>query len=378
MVKNTKKIHKNTLYKSYICYRKGCEGDMKKYMCLISAVLIMSVLILALMRCYNVKKRDNTDISNIAYDEEQILIINRTENYAYGYQDEGIFIDVKGRVYFYCFSQLIYQETPDTDTEFLEKLRDIQKYAAPVMTLEEDVIAQTINLCLDIGIDETYEKELAAYDSGSKTLYVCNGNNMIACRQNGDFEGSLDSISAKKFIEYFDKALLPEITSFCEQMTEEEYASAKAFYYTENALYFENIHCGFLENVDKVGKYVVTNEEELAALEILLGSDFGIREWQTGKAVDCIFFVEAENVSSGGYDLKRKGILCQDGRIEFIPSQDSKVPEEGEMVTEAFDGFVFVAAFPKEVAELFAEQDGEYYLDFKGNAWKHPRLQFRF
>lgn len=42
------------------------------------------------------------------------------------------------------------------------------------------------------------------------------------------------------------------------------------------------------------------------------------------------------------------------------------------MVTEALDGFVFVAAFPKEVAELFVEPDSGRYLDFKGNVWKHP------
>lgn len=285
--------------------------EVRRIVCSIGAAFIMCILIFALMRGDDVEKRDNVDTSNIAYDENQILIINRTVNFAEGYQDEGIFIDVKGRVYFYCFSQLIYQEAPDTDTKFLEKLRDIQKYAKPVMTLEDSVISETINLCLDIDTDETYETELTAYDAGSRTLYVCNGNNMIACRENGDFEGSLDSISAKKFMEHFDNTLFPEIKSFCEQMTEEEYASAKAFYYTENALYFENVHCGFLENIDNAEKYVVTNEGELSALERLLGSDFGIGNWQTGKAVDCIFFVEAVNVSSGGYDLKGKAFYVR-------------------------------------------------------------------
>ena len=66
----------------------------------------------------------------------------------------------------------------------------------------------------------------------------------------------------------------------------------------------------FQENVEDAGRYVVTNEEERTALEGILGSDFGIAEWQNGKAIDCIFFIEVVNVSSSGYDIKREGILC--------------------------------------------------------------------
>lgn len=123
--------------------------------------------------------------------------------------------------------------------------------------------------------------------------------------------------------------------------------------------------------------YVVTNEDELAALNRLLENDFGISEWQNKNAVDCIFFVETVNVNSGGYDLKRKGVLCQGGKFEFILSEDSKVPEAGAMVTEAFDGFAFVGAFPREVAELFVKQESGCYYDFDGNEWKHPDLEFR-
>ncbi|MGN0131077.1 MAG: hypothetical protein ACI4AA_01405 [Lachnospiraceae bacterium] len=345
----------------------------KKLMFSLGAILIMGVMILVLMSRDDVENKINVDTSHVEYDENQILIINRTVNYAAGYQDEGIFIDVKGRVYFYCFSQLIYQENPDTEVDFIEKLKDIQEYTKPVMTIEDRVMSEAINLCFNIDATETYETELTAYDAGSRILYVCNGNNMTSCRQSGDFEGALDSVSAKKFMEYFDNVLLPEITSFCEQMTEEEYAGAKAYYYTENALYFENIHCGFLENIENTGKYVVTNKEELTALESILGSDFGIGEWQNEKAVDCIFFIEAINVSSGGYDLKRDGILCQDGEFEMILSEDSKVPQDGEMVSEAFDGFVFVAAFPKDVAELFAVSESGCYFDFRGNEWIRPK-----
>ncbi len=344
----------------------------KKLMFSIGAILIMGILILVLVGRDDVENEINVDTSHVEYDENQILIINRTVNGAEGYQDEGIFIDVKGRVYFYCFSQLIYQETPDTDAEFMEKLKDIQNYAEPIMTLEDSVISEAINLCFNIDATETYETEFSANDAGSKILYVCRGENKIPCRESGNFEGALASASAKKFMKYFDNTLLSEITAFCEQMTEEEYAGGKVYYYTENALYFENIHCGFLENVETTGMYVVTNEEELTALESVLGSDLGIDEWQNGKAVDCIFFIEVVNVSFGGYDLKREGILCQGGEFEFVPSEDSEVPKDGETVSEAFDGFVFVAAFPKEVAELFVEPVSGCYFDFEGNEWIRP------
>lgn len=347
----------------------------KKFLFSIRAVLIIGILVLVLMSHDDVENAINADTSHIEYDENQILIINRTVNGAAGHQDEGIFIDVKGRVYSYSFSQTIHQETSDTDAEFIEKLKDIQTYAEPVMTVEDSVISQAINLCFNIDSAETYETELTAYDAGSRILYVYNGNNMISCRKSGDYEGALTSVSAKKFFEYFDETLLPEISSYCEQMTEEEYVGRRVYYYTENALYLQNIHCGFQENVEDAGRYVVTNEEERTALEGILGSDFGIAEWQNGKAIDCIFFIEVVNVSSSGYsgyDIKREGILCQSGEFEFVPSKDSKVPSDGEMVSEVLDGFVFVAAFPKEVAELFVEPVNGRYFDFRGNEWIRP------
>lgn len=344
----------------------------KKFKFSIGTVLIIGIMVLALMSRDNEENKINADTSHIEYDENQILIINRTVNGAEGHQDEGIFIDVKGRVYSYNFSQTIYQEISDTDAELIAKLKDIQTYAEPVMTVEDSVISQAINLCFNIDSAETYETELTAYDAGSRILYVYDGNNMISCRQSGDYEGALTSVSAQKFIEYFDETLMPEISSYCEQMTEEEYADRKVYYYTGNALYLQNIHCGFRENAKDSGMYVVTNEEERTALEGILGSDFGIAEWQNGKAIDCIFFIEVVNVSCGGYELKSEGILCQGGEFEFVPSKDSKVPGDGEMVSEALDGFVFVAAFPKEVAELFVEPVNGHYLDFRGNEWIRP------
>ena len=43
-----------------------------------------------------------------------------------------------------------------------------------------------------------------------------------------------------------------------------------------------------------------------------------------------------------------------------------------EMVSEAFDGFVIVAAFPKDVAEMFVKSVNGSYFDFRGNEWMRP------
>lgn len=311
--------------------------------------------------------------SHVEYEENQILIINRKVNYAEGYEDEGLFIDAKGRVYFYCFSQWLYPYPLGTNKEFMQKLKEIQEYSEPILTLEESVISKAMNLCSDIDATETYEKELAAFDYGSRVLYVCNGDDMISCREEGDFDGALNSSAAQKFMKYFDNELLPIIESFCAQMTEDDYTSAKAYYYNENALYFQNIHCGYMENE---GKYVVTNEEELVVLEKILGSDLGIGEWKSARGElgnDFIFFVENVNVSSGGYDLRCAGIMCQGGEFTLVPSKDSKVPGPEEIVTEALDGFAFVATVPAEVADLFVDRETGCYFDSDGGEWKRPK-----
>lgn len=347
----------------------------KKRNILIGIILMLGILVLGILFFVHMhgdkpESKTTADISQREYDENQIVIINRTENYAYGCQDNGIFIDGKGRVYCFDFSQLIYPEIMGTDAEFMKKLKDIQKYAEPLMTIEESVISEAINLSFDIAVTETYETECAAFDAGSKKLYVCKGDTLVACRENGDYNGKLKSAQARKFMAYFDDVVMTEITAFCEQLPVEKYTAGKVYYYTENALYFKNIHSGYVENVEHTGRYVVTNEEELTALEQLLGSNFGIRKWQNEKAVDCIFFIKVVNVSSGGYDLKNNGICCQDGAFEMIPSEDSKEPKERDVVTEALDGFVFVAAFPKDVAELYVETENGRYFDFYGNEWE--------
>lgn len=349
---------------------------MKKYIYfLIAAFVMLGLLCFVLVYNNNVGRDFDIDSSQAEYEEDQILIVNRYVNYAEGYEDEGIFIDAKGRVYSYYFSQFIYPSELGSEGDFLEALKVVQKHSEPVLTLDEKLVAEMIRLCLDVNPAETYEKKGRAFDYGSRILYVGNeaaGNadKMISCREWGDFEGALDSASAKKFMKYFDDTLLPVITVYCEQMTEEEYTKTKAYYYAENALYFQNIHSGYFE---EEGRYVVTNEEELAALESLLGSDFGIREWDSNHAVDCVYFVEHVNVSCGGYDLKRAGILCQGGAFEFVPSEASKVPEPGEMCTEALDGFVFVGAVPAEVAGLFVNREDGCYVDSLGNEWKRPK-----
>lgn len=343
---------------------------MKKKVCfiMVGCIIILGIMIGGLVFGYI-----NDERSQDTYEENQILIISGMENYAEGYQAEGLFIDVNGRVWLYCFTQLIYPSPLGTDEEFMQKLKDIQAYSEPVLTLEENMMAKAMKLCSDINETENYEKELVAFDGGSEILYAYNGDSLIPCREGGTFEGALDSSAAQKFMKFFDDALLPSIASFCGQMSHEEYAESKTYYYNENALYFQNIHCGFMENE---GKYVVTNEEELIALEGLLGTDLGIGEWKSARGIfgnDFIFFVENVNVSSGGYDLRRTGIMCQGGAFTFVPSKDSKVPEPGDVVTEALDGFVFVATVPAEVADLFVDRESGCYYDFDGSEWKRPR-----
>lgn len=350
---------------------------MRKRICfLVGIFFIIGLTVLGLV--YRDNKEDELTVNDtyvekesskhVEYEEDQILIIKRYENYAEGYDDEGFFIDVKGRVYLYDSSQIVMPHYQNYDAELMQRFKYIQEYAEPVLTLEESMMTEAMNLCSRIDSDETYETEFVAFDAGRVVLCAYNGKDMVDCREGGCDVGTLKSSAAKKFMKYFDDTLLPLITSACQKMSEEEYANAVTYYYNANATYLKKYHCAFSEHA---GKYVVTNEEELAALKKLFGSEFGrIDRWTGGHFGGEIFFIDYRNVSSEGDDIQKVGIMCRGGAFDFIPKEDNIVPKQEKTASETLKGLAYVAAVP---SYLFVRQEKESYFDFDGNEWIRPQ-----
>ena len=352
---------------------------MRKRICfLVGIFFIIGLIVLGLV--YRDNKEDELTVNDtyvgkesskhVEYEEDQILIIKRYENYANGYDDDGFFIDVKGRVYLYDSSHILMPHYQNYDAELMQRLKYIQEYAEPVLTLEESMMTEAMNLCSRIDSDETYETEFEAFDAGRVVLCAYNGKDMVDCREGGCDVGALKSSAAKKFMKYFDDTLLPLITSACQKMSEEEYANAVTYYYNANATYLKKYYCAFSEHA---GKYVVTNKEELAALKKLFGSEFGrIDRWAEvhSGGYGYIFFVDYRNVSFEGDDIQKVGIMCRGGAFDFIPKEDSGVSQQEEVVSDASNGIAYVAVVP---AYLFMRQEKEGYFDFEGNEWIRPQ-----
>lgn len=340
------------------------------WLMLLGLLCMVMVLLFFCVTRWKTSDERGTDGQRVVSDEAEILIISQYINFAEGYQDEGVFIDSNGGVYFYSFSQPTYNLNKIAEEDYISKFKVIQKYTEPVCVLNEKTISRAKELCSKIEKSDSYETECTgSCDIGSYKLYVQKEGELISCRESGDWEGALKSASAKKLMNFYDESILPQVDVHFELMPEDDLEKRWVYYYTDNALYLDNMHCGYNGTE---GMYVITNEEERKSLEAVYGDDFGIGALREQYGEEYIFFVECVDVSSGGYDLKQQGFMCKNGTFGFIESEDSKTPGPDEMVTEAMDGFAFVAAFPEYIANQFADAETGSYLTFGGGKWIHP------
>ena len=124
-------------------------------------------------------------------EECKIVIIERYINYAWGYCDEGIFIDMEGNIYKFNLSGEeagMYNVEPPYGDELLEILYDIQKNNNPIGKVDTMYI-HFANWAAD-KVDKSAEiaEKFTACDAGQETLYAVNGEgDIIEISSYGDY-----------------------------------------------------------------------------------------------------------------------------------------------------------------------------------------------
>lgn len=204
--------------------KRGMEMSKKsKIVWMVLSGLLCVMILFLLIKGWRSSEEGNEISRQTVSDEAEILIISQYINFAEGYQDEGMFIDSNGGVYFYSFSQPTYNLNDFAEEDYMAKLKVIQKYTEPACVLNEKTISRAKKLCSKIDKSESYETECTgSCDIGSYILYVQKEGELISCRESGDWEGTLKSASAKKLMNFYDESILPQVDVHFELMSEED------------------------------------------------------------------------------------------------------------------------------------------------------------
>lgn len=166
-----------------------------------------------LTRRYSVKDRDTQNrfhsliseyaasAPQVSEPENDILLICRQTNYAWGKVDCGYVIDRRGDMYGFDISAHSFSQS-----EFLSAMRELIITTEPKKrgVLSETRINEILLQADKINPAAGYSERQAACDMGQTTLYVLRADELIALRSVGDIERELNDAAAKEICEIFD------------------------------------------------------------------------------------------------------------------------------------------------------------------------------
>lgn len=138
---------------------------------------------------------------------DTIVVISRYSNWAWGYQDNGRFVTLDGRMYEFNFG---YTDDPDEQKEppedFMKALEDIRDTAEPVGQADSGVIARCLDYASKIDPESEYAKEETACDAGQHSVYSVWEGEMTELYTYGDNTGGLCDPSADAILDLLDES----------------------------------------------------------------------------------------------------------------------------------------------------------------------------
>ena len=278
----------------------------------------------------------NTDPGvDLTVPENEILLVSRSTNGAWGYADSGYFIDTNGDVYGFDFSQMGYRMYTHYGMDFYDKLMLIRENVPSKINIGEDMVNKIYELGEEIDPGAGFDSQNMACDMGQRTIYYYDADtgDLIRCISHGDNEELPKDRNARKLANLVENDLTLSGIPYTEL-------------YTEGDIYMDNIHCGYQDAME--GKYYLPNAADLRAFAAMTGiaADHILDGMDEYEPENYCYLVEIRNVSSTGYDLKADAVIRNNNDCRFLMSPDSVTPASGDTVGMAMDGFCFVAAYP--------------------------------
>ncbi|MCM1112774.1 MAG: hypothetical protein NC399_05925 [Muribaculum sp.] len=210
----------------------------------------------------------------------EIFLIDRYTNYAWGYQDHGIFMDTSGAIYAFNFGIMPRKHSASDEQLFL-KFDVIRDNTEPIMTIDSDTMNELYVIGSQIDPESEFHSEPVAMDAGSRRVSFCNPDtgSMTVCTEEGDFQGALSDGFAQKFVELYAemlKGVTPESTA--------------PLVYTDEDIHLNSIEC----NTEMNGMYFLSSDEQLRILAKQCGVsiDDMLDDYKDYEQERYVYFVE--------------------------------------------------------------------------------------
>lgn len=187
----------------------------KKITICISIIIILLLVVgISLFLFFTHQKQEDAEQEDVELPPDEILLISQYTNYAWGYQNNGVFLDSKGDLYSFDLAENSYNLLINaTDAEFIKVLHTIRAKEKPFATISDSLLKELYWYISKININSTYTERHAAYDAGSDTLqiYDISSQKLILIHKTGDFEGALEDSYAQDLYSLYKKKVLPSI-----------------------------------------------------------------------------------------------------------------------------------------------------------------------
>ena len=264
----------------------------------------------------------------------EIVLISRYVNYAWGYDDDGFFVDSAG--YLYTFDFRAEYGGLGGRSDLAEKLRLVQQWTLPAARVEPTRIAAFMEHAARITDRESYRSQEKMYDYGEKQLLFRNPDSgaLLLLGEWGDVDRTLTDMAATAAI-----ADGNAISAAAHDIVPQPLR----LYTPEDVPFLK------LSTADGgKGRYLLRSWKELRAFadDTGTGVDAILTGMDTNERERYAFFVD---FSAQG---EPQAILCRGGQFGIL--------------TDSGEPACIVAAFPQAGWDL--TQDA--YTDLAGNPWE--------
>ena len=302
----------------------------------------------------------------VVSEENEILLVNRRTNFAWGHYDGGWFIDAQGRVFSFNFNDMYPGHGGEEDLSFIERLKIIRDNCESERFFSVEFVKQVQELGENLSAEDEFDQEHVMYDYGQDTLYFWQPKTqeLLKCESYGDVEYTPKNESAQKIVKLYEEELerLMKEAGEGSSKPKEDYPTPTVYSRTDG-------HVLELEAKDVAGyagNWILTDPEQLKAFakKSGIGVDSLLEQLNENARDNVLFFVQAEGPEDAASHGKIKAFGIFGKSVDFVFEE-----KNGE--TDGQKGLCRVIAVSK--TRFWMELTN--YVDLEGNEWKYFEVQ---
>ena len=289
--------------------------------------------------------------------ESEILLVERSTNYAWGHHDHGLFVDAQGKVYAFDFSRYpSYMPHSDTALTFVERLELIRENSEELVIFDEEFIREVMGLGESLSPEDEFDEKEKMYDYGQSTLYFYQpkSQELLQVKSTGDVDYTPKNKNAKKIAKLYEKY----IERYAKPIAELSYGRGIPTVYSSDDVIMMNFSAN--DAGEWVGKWVLETKAQLKAfaeqsgipVDVLLVDD------DDAEYDESTYFISVEALGQKENCGNPRAFWIQGSCMDFL-CPDGTNTEEGAFVCH-------LTVVRKE--DLFGV--GDDLFDLNGTAWK--------